>query len=166
MLVDVELPLHLPPGSRFRWTRWWIPELRTRVVRGAGRRRLRASRCPKRDGVWRTGGDPKRRSARLSEWLLLPPSGGLRKRLKSLAPVSRACAYDRQPAGTPGQVAAGKAVIDPNCGMPVDPAKAAASSNTLFLSRQYYYFCSKKWCKRKNIRTIPAGTASKQASGR
>jgi YHS domain-containing protein len=45
-------------------------------------------------------------------------------------------------------MAAAKTVKDPSCGMPVDPAKAAASGNTLLSGGTTYYFCSKE-CKQK-----------------
>jgi Cu(I)/Ag(I) efflux system membrane fusion protein len=50
------------------------------------------------------------------------------------------------PAVVPTRMAAASAVKDPNCGMAVDPAKAAASGNSLAYRGTTYYFCSAQ-CK-------------------
>jgi YHS domain-containing protein len=85
-------------------------------------------------------------------------------RLKSSAPVRAPARPAVSPAGRSGHVTAGKTVIDPNCGMPVDPAKAAASGYTLAYHGSTHYFCSEK-CKEK-YQHSSAVTASKQVSGR
>ena len=59
-------------------------------------------------------------------------------------------------------VAAPKRVRDPSCGMPVDPAKAAASGNTLSYRGATYYFCSGQ-CKQK-FQNDPASLAGKHQS--
>jgi YHS domain-containing protein len=64
-----------------------------------------------------------------------------------------------RPARMPNQMAALKTVKDPSCGKPVDPAKAAASGNTLAYRGTTYYFCSAK-CKQA-FQNDPAGSASR-----
>ena len=51
-----------------------------------------------------------------------------------------------KPAAMPEPIASSETVKDPSCGMLVDPAKAAASGNTLAYHGATYYFCSTK-CK-------------------
>ncbi len=50
---------------------------------------------------------------------------------------------------------------DPSCGMRVDPAKAAAEGNTVSLNGATYYFCSSR-CKDK-FQNSPAAWASKRS---
>jgi Cu+-exporting ATPase len=61
-------------------------------------------------------------------------------------------------------MAAAKTVIDPTCGMQVDPAKAAASGNSFAYRGTTYYFCSKE-CKQK-FQNDPAGSGGYPASRR
>jgi len=164
MLVDVELPLHLPPGVTVPVDALVDSGVRTRVYveHGEGVFEPRDVETGWRYGEQveiRKGVQPGERVVVAATFLVDSES-----RLKSSAPVRAPARTTDSPAGTPGQVAAGKAVIDPNCGMPVDPAKAAASGNTLAYQGSTYYFCSKK-CKEK-YQNDSAGTASKQASGR
>lgn len=149
-LVDVELPVSLPPavtvpvdalvdsGARARVyvehgegvyepreveTGWRFGE-RVEIRRGlqSGERVVVAatflvdSESRLKDPS--SGPAPPRASA--------PGMGG-----KAMAPESRAAA---------------NGVKDPNCGMPVDPARAVASGNTLAVGSTTYYFCSKQ-CK-------------------
>jgi Cu(I)/Ag(I) efflux system membrane fusion protein len=65
-------------------------------------------------------------------------------RLKS--PASDADRAPGKPAGIPEQMAAAKVVMDPSCGMHVDPVRAAASGNDLTDRGATYYFCSRQ-CK-------------------
>ena len=65
-------------------------------------------------------------------------------RLKT--PASSAAHAADKPAAMPEPMASSKTVKDPSCGMPVNPAKAAASGNTLAYQGATYYFCSAK-CK-------------------
>ena len=62
------------------------------------------------------------------------------------APTSGPATAGR-PMGMPQQVASAKTVKDPNCGMQVDPAKAAVAGNTLAYRGATYYFCSGQ-CKK------------------
>jgi Cu(I)/Ag(I) efflux system membrane fusion protein len=66
-------------------------------------------------------------------------------RLKTPSAPTQAIISDR-PANGHQPVAAAKTVRDPRCGMPVDPAKAAASGSTLAYRGTTYYFCSRQ-CK-------------------
>jgi Cu(I)/Ag(I) efflux system membrane fusion protein len=164
MLVDVELPVHLPPGVTVPVDALVDSGVRTRVYveHGEGVFEPRDVETGWRYGEQveiRKGVQPGERVVVAATFLVDSES-----RLKSSAPVRAPARTTDSPAGTSGHVAAGKAVIDPNCGMPVDPAKAAASGNTLAYQGRTYYFCSKK-CKEK-YQNDSAGTASKQASGR
>jgi Cu(I)/Ag(I) efflux system membrane fusion protein len=80
-------------------------------------------------------------------------------RLKTPASGPTAWPKDR-PAGTPAHVAAAKTVIDPNCGKPVDPVKAAASGNTFAYRGATYFFCSRQ-CK-ELFQKDPVGSASRR----
>jgi Cu(I)/Ag(I) efflux system membrane fusion protein len=164
MLVDVELPVHLPAGVTVPVDALVDSGVRTRVYveHGEGIFEPRDVETGWRYGERveiRKGVQPGERVVVAATFLVDSES-----RLKSSVPVRAPASATDSPAGTSGQLAAGKAVIDPNCGMPVDPAKAAASGNTLAYQGSTYYFCSKK-CKEK-YQNDSAGTASKQASGR
>jgi len=64
------------------------------------------------------------------------------------------------PSRMPAPVASAKTVKDPNCGMPVDPASAAAAGNTFAYRGVTYYFCSSQ-CK-QTFQNDPAGSARRQ----
>jgi YHS domain-containing protein len=67
-------------------------------------------------------------------------------RLKAPASGSAPARGTATSAGVMEHVSAAGAVRDPSCGMPVDPAKAVASGNSLAVGGATYYFCSSK-CK-------------------
>src|SRR5229473_1556684 len=162
MLVDVELPVHLPPGVTVPVDALVDSGVRTRVYveHGEGVFEPRDVETGWRYGEQveiRKGVQPGERVVVAATFLVDSES-----RLKSSAPVRAPARTTDSLAGMSGQVAAEKMVIDPSCGMPVDPAKAAASGNTLAYQGSTYYFCSKK-CKEK-YQNDSAGTASKQAS--
>ena len=164
MLVDVELPLHLPPGVTVPVDALVDSGVRTRVYveHGEGVFEPRDVETGWRYGEQveiRKGVQPGERVVVSATFLVDSES-----RLKSSAPVPAHARKAYSPAGMPGHVAAGKTVIDPNCGMPVDPAEAAKSGNNLAYHGSTHYFCSKK-CK-EEYQNNSAGTASKQASGR
>jgi YHS domain-containing protein len=142
MLVDVELPVRLPSAVT-------VPldalvdsgaHARVYVERGEGVFEPRAVETGWRSGERveiRQGVQPGERVVVAATFLVDSES-----RLKTPARTT-----DR-PAGRPEQGATAKTVKDPSCGMPVDPAKAAASGNTLASRGTTYYFCSKE-CKQK-----------------
>ncbi len=82
-------------------------------------------------------------------------------RLKAPPPVPVAAGRSM---GMPKQVAAAKTMKDPNCGMQVDPAKAAASGNTLAYRGTTYYFCSRQ-CK-ETFQNDHAASASRRRGAR
>jgi Cu(I)/Ag(I) efflux system membrane fusion protein len=164
MLVDVELPVHLPPGVTVPVDALVDSGVRTRVYveHGEGVFEPRDVETGWRYGEQveiRKGVQPGERVVVAATFLVDSES-----RLNSSAPVRAPARTTHSPAGLSGHVAAGKMVIDPSCGMPVDPAKAAASGYTLAYHGSTHYFCSKK-CKEK-YQDNSAGTAFKPASGR
>jgi Cu(I)/Ag(I) efflux system membrane fusion protein len=163
MLVDVELPIRLPPAVT-------VPvdalvdsgeHVRIYVEHGEGVFEPRQVETGWRFGdqveILR-GVQPGERVVVAATFLVDSES-----RLKTLAsgsPVRSA----HTAAGLSDHMAAAKTVIDPSCGMRVDPVKAAESGNALAYHRTTYYFCSQK-CKEK-FQNKSADTSSKQASGK
>jgi YHS domain-containing protein len=79
-------------------------------------------------------------------------------RLKSPASSPSPAPATGKPAAMPGRMAAATTVSDPNCGMPVDTAKATATGDTLTYRGATYYFCSRQ-CKQA-FQNKRAGAAS------
>jgi Cu(I)/Ag(I) efflux system membrane fusion protein len=148
LLVDVELPVRLPPAVT-------VP-LDALVDSGAHARVY----VEHGDGVfeprevetgWRSderveirhGVQPGERIVVSATFLVDSES-----RLKTPASGPAPARTTDRPAGMPAHMAAAKTATDPSCGMPVDAAKAAASGNTLVSGGATYYFCSKE-CKQK-----------------
>jgi YHS domain-containing protein len=141
MLVDVALPVRLPPAVT-------VPvdalvdsgvQARVYVARGDDVFEPREVETGWRSGEQveiRHGLQPGERVVVAATFLVDSES-----RLKTPASGPR-------PVALPEHMAAAKAATDPSCGMQVDPAKAAASGNTLVLGGTTYYFCSKE-CKQK-----------------
>jgi Cu(I)/Ag(I) efflux system membrane fusion protein len=67
----------------------------------------------------------------------------------------------KAPAPPPAHMAAPKTAADPTCGMAVDAARAAASGNTLAYRGATYYFCSKE-CKQKFQNNLAAQASVRQ----
>ena len=158
MLVDVELPVRLPPAVT-------VPldalidsgaHARIYVERGEGVFEPREVETGWRFGEQVEilhGVQPGERVVVAATFLLDSES-----RLKT--PLSESPAgTSPAPVGISGSAAAGKTVKDPNCGMPVDPFKAEASGNTVAYHGATYYFCSAK-CKQA-FQHKPAGSASR-----
>ncbi len=158
MVVDVELPVHLPPAVT-------VPL--DALVDSGERARVYVERV---EGVfeprevetgWRFGDrveilrgvQPGERVV-TSATFLVDSESRLTTPVSSPAPASAAV----RPKGAPPGTAAAKTVRDPNCGMPVDTAKAIASGNTLAYHGATYYFCSER-CKQA-FRNNPAGPAT------
>jgi Cu(I)/Ag(I) efflux system membrane fusion protein len=166
MLLDVELPVRLPAGITVPVDALVDSGVRTRVYveHGEGVFEPREVETGWRNGEQveiRKGVQPGERVVVAATFLVDSES-----RLKSPASttVPAPARKTDKPAGMSGSLAAAKAVIDPSCGMPVDPAKATASGNTVSYRGTTHYFCSQK-CK-EEFQNKSAGTASKQASGR
>lgn len=153
MLVDVKFPVHMPPGVS-------VPV--DALVDSGARTRVYVERT---EGVfeprevetgWRSGDQVEiKRGIQPGERVVVAATFLVdsESRLKSPGPVA---------AAAPKMMA--KTVIDPSCGVSVDPAKAAASGYTLKEQGVTYYFCSLK-CKNK-FQTHTADVAVKQASGK
>jgi len=164
MLVDVELPVRLPAGTTVPVDALVDSGARTRVYveHGEGVFEPRDVETGWRYGEQveiRKGVQPGERVVVAATFLVDSES-----RLKSPASATAPTHTTEGPTGMSGHMAAGKTVIDPNCGKAVDPAKAAKSGCSLSYHGSTYYFCSKK-CKEK-YQNNSASTASKQASGR
>jgi membrane fusion protein, copper/silver efflux system len=151
MLVDVELPVRVPPAVT-------VPldavvdsgeTARVYVERGEGEFEPR-----KVETGWRSGErveilrgvEPGERVVAAATFLVdsesrlkmpAPASGRVGQAVSPVSPVAK-------PPAPP--VAAAKTARDPNCGMNVDPAAAAASGNALVYRGATYYFCSSR-CK-------------------
>jgi membrane fusion protein, copper/silver efflux system len=163
MLVDVELPIRLPPAVT-------LPvdalvdsgeHVRIYVEHGEGFFEPRQVETGWRFGEQveiRRGVQPGERVVVAATFLVDSES-----RLKTLASDSPVRSAVR-PAGPSDNLTAAKTVIDPSCGMRVDPVKAAESGNALADHRTTYYFCSQK-CKEK-FQNKFADTSSTQASGK
>jgi len=164
MLVDVELPVRLPAGVTVPVDALVDSGAHTRVY------------VERREGVfeprevetgWRYGEQAEiRKGVQPGERVVVAATFLVdsESRLKTPASVPAPARTTERPAGMPGHLAAAKMVIDPSCGMPVDPANAAKSGNTLAYQGTTYYFCSQK-CKEK-FQSKSADAGSKQASGR
>jgi Cu(I)/Ag(I) efflux system membrane fusion protein len=160
MLVDVELPVRLPPAVTVPLDALVDSGARARVYveRSEGIFEPREVETGWRFGERveiRRGVQPGERVVVAATFLVDSES-----RLKNAAPAAMPQRSTPQPAGMPGPMAAAKAVKDPNCGMPVDPASAAASGNSLAFGGANYYFCSNK-CKQA-FQNGPAAASAKR----
>ena len=156
MLVDVEMPVHLPPAVT-------VP-LDSLVESGASAR-VYVERSP---GVfeprevqtgWRFGErveilrgvQPGERVVASATFLVDSES-----RLKATAATPK----NAGPSQVIGNSGAAKTVKDPQCGMPVNAAEAVASGNTLPYGGGTHYFCSKR-CK-EAFQSNSAGSVGKR----
>jgi Cu(I)/Ag(I) efflux system membrane fusion protein len=164
MLVDVELPVQLPSGMVVPVDALVGSGAHTRVYveHGDGVFEPREVETGWRNGEQveiRKGVQPAERVVVAATFLVDSES-----RLKSPATVAAPAHTTDRPVDMASHMAAPKTVIDPSCGMAVDPAKAKASGNTLAYQGTTYFFCSQK-CKDK-FQNKSTGTVYKQASGR
>ena len=168
MLVDVELPVRLPPAVTVPLDALIDSGARARVYveRGEGIFEPREVETGWRFGERveiRRGVQPGERVV-VAATFLVDSESRLKNPAASLSPApstSQPAPSTGQPAAMPGPVAAAKAVKDPNCGMTVDPAMAAASGNTLAFRGAKYYFCSSK-CKQAFLNDPAAASAKRQ----
>jgi RND family efflux transporter MFP subunit len=143
-LVDIEVPLHLPPAVT-------VP-LDALVDSGSGARVY----VEHGDGVFeprqvepgrrfgerveiRQGLQPGERVVAAATFLVDSES-----RLKTAASGHVAPKSANKPADTSEHAATTKPAKDPMCGMPVDPSKAVAAGNTYDYRGTTYYFCSRQ----------------------
>ena len=160
MLVDVGLPVRLPPAVT-------VPldalvdsgaHARVYVARGEDVFEPREVETGWRFGEQveiRHGVQPGERVVVAATFLVDSES-----RLKTPASGPPPARTTDRPAAMPEHMAAAKMTTDPSCGMQVDPAKATASGNTLVSGGTTYYFCSKE-CKQK-FQNEPDGSARRQ----
>jgi YHS domain-containing protein len=149
MLVDVELPVRMPPAIT-------VPT--DAVVDSGARARVYVERG---EGVF----EPRQVE---TGWRF----GERVEIVKGVQPGERVVAAAtflvdsesrlKTPSNGAGErpTAAARTVRDPSCGMPVDPARAAASGNTLAWRGATYYFCSRQ-CKQA-FQSDPAGVAGRR----
>ena len=163
-LVDVELPVRLPPAVT-------VPldalvdsgaHARVYVERGEGVFEPREV-----ETGWRSDERVEiRRGVQAGERIVVAATFLVdsESRMKTPASGSAPARTTDMPAGMPKQMAAAKSATDPSCGMQVERAKAAASGNTLVSGGTTYYFCSKE-CKQK-FQSNLAGPRENSASRR
>ena len=162
-LVDVELPVHLPPAVTVPLDALVDSGARARVYveRGEGIFEPREVETGWRFGERveiRRGVQPGERVVVAATFLVDSES-----RLKNPASGAAPVPIKDKRASMPEQLASAKMTKDPNCGMPVDPAKAIASGNTLADRGTTYYFCSKQ-CKQP-FQNDSAASASARRGG-
>jgi Cu(I)/Ag(I) efflux system membrane fusion protein len=160
MLVDVEMPVRLPPAITVPLDALVDSGDRARVYveRGEGMFEPREV-----ETGWRYGERVEiRRGVRPGERVVVAATFLVdsESRLKTPAPVPAPARTTGRPASVPGPMAAAKTVRDPSCGMTVDPAKAVAVGNTLAYNGSTYYFCSSK-CKQA-FQNDPLGSAGRR----
>jgi Cu(I)/Ag(I) efflux system membrane fusion protein len=146
MLVDVELPVRLPPAVTVPVDAVVDSGARARVYVEHGEGLFEPREV---ETGWRFGerveilqGVHPGERVVVAATFLVDSESRLKTPMSGLAP-ERAM---NGPAGVAGHVASAKTVKDPKCGMPVDPTKATASGNILAYRGTTYYFCSGK-CK-------------------
>jgi Cu(I)/Ag(I) efflux system membrane fusion protein len=163
MLVDVELPVHLPPAITVPVDALVDSGARTRVYveRGNGIFEPREV-----ETGWRFGDRVEvLRGVKPGEQVVTAATFLVDSESKLKSPAS-AAANDmekRTPVSAAASAAPSGATKDPNCGMPVDPAKSAAAGNSLAYKGATYYFCSSR-CKQA-FQSDPEGVSRKRQGG-
>jgi Cu(I)/Ag(I) efflux system membrane fusion protein len=162
MLVDVEMPVRLPPATTVPLDALVDSGDRTRVYveRGEGVFEPREVETGWRYGERveiRRGVQPGERVVVAATFLVDSES-----RLKTPASAPAPARTTGKPASMPGPMTAAKTVRDPSCGMTVDPVKAVAAGHTLAYNGSTYYFCSSK-CK-QTFQNDPLGSGRRQGA--
>jgi Cu(I)/Ag(I) efflux system membrane fusion protein len=157
MLVDVELPVRLPPAV--------VVPVDALVDSGAHARMY----VEKSEGVfeprevetgWRSGEQVQiLRGVQPGERVVVAATFLVDSESRLKTPLSELPVRAARGTGNLSGQAAGTTVNDPNCGKSVDPGKAAAAGNTFHYRGATYYFCSTK-CKQE-FQNDPAGLASR-----
>ena len=163
MLVDVELPVRLPPAVTVPLDALVDSGERARVYveRGEGTFEPREVETGWRFGELveiRRGLQPGERVVVAATFLVDSES-----RLKTPLPGPAPARTTERQAVARDHLAAARTVRDPSCGMPVDPARAVASGNILAHHGTTYYFCSSK-CKQA-FQSDPTVSASRHQGG-
>ena len=165
MLVDVELPVRLPPAVTVPLDALVDSGARARVYVEHGEGIFEPREV---ETGWRSGDrvevlrgvQPGERVVAAATFLVDSES-----RLKTPASGPTPTGNIDRLARATELTEAAKMVKDPSCGMLVDPAKGAASGNTLTYGGATYYFCSEQ-CK-EAFQKHPAGSDGRaQAGGR
>jgi membrane fusion protein, copper/silver efflux system len=156
-LVDIEVPVHLPPAVT-------VPldalvdsgsGARVYVEHGEGVFEPREVETGRRFGERveiRQGVQPGERVVAAATFLVDSES-----RLRAPAPVAEQAA--KRLAHRSERVATAKTVKDPMCGLLVDPSRAAATGNTFDYRGTTYYFCSRQ--HKLAFQNNPASSLSK-----
>jgi YHS domain-containing protein len=143
-LVDIEVPVHLPPAVT-------VPldalvdsgsGARVYVELGEGVFEPREVETGRRFGERveiRQGVQPGEKVVAAATFLVDSES-----RLKTANSGHVTLETATKPAGTSKHAAATKVATDPMCGTPVDPSKAVATGNTYDYQGTTYYFCSRQ----------------------
>lgn len=153
MLVDVKLPVHLPAGITVPVDALVDSGARSRVYVECNKGVFEPREV---ETGWRYGDQVEiKQGIRPGERVVVAATFLVDSESRLRSPAT--------PGPSESKMSA-KTVIDPNCGMPVDPAKAAQSGYTLNDHGVTYYFCSLK-CKDK-FQTHTSDVAVKQASGK
>ena len=146
MLVDVELPVRMPPAVTVPLDALVDSGARSLVYVEHGGSTFEPR--PVETG-WRFGERIEiLRGVQPGERVVVAATFLVDSESRLKTPVSPPAAATAKPAAMPKHMAAARTVTDPSCGMKVDPAKAAASGNTLVFRGATYYFCSRE-CKEK-----------------
>ena len=160
MLVDVELPVSLPPALTVPLDALIDSGARARVYVEHGKDIFEPREV---ETGWRYGERVEiRRGLQPGDRVVVAATFLVdsESRLKTPASPSAPARIMPKPESMPGRMTAAGAVRDPSCGMPVDPAKAMAAGNTLAFQGDTYYFCSSK-CKQA-FQSDPQGLAGRR----
>jgi Cu(I)/Ag(I) efflux system membrane fusion protein len=161
MLVDVEMPVRLPPAVTIPVDALVDSGARARIYveHGEGIFEPREVETGRRFGERveiLQGVRPGERVVAAATFLVDSES-----RLKTTAPAPSAVALQAasRPAGRRGDMATAKTAKDPICGTSVDPSKATAVGNTVDYHGTSYYFCSRQ--HKQAFQNNPASSLSR-----
>jgi len=164
MLVDVELPVRLPPGVTIPVDALVDSGAHTRVYVEHGEGVFEPREV---ETGWRSDELVEiRRGIRPGERVVVAATFLVdsESRLKAPGQMAAPARPTDRSAEMTKHMTASNLVTDPSCGMQVDPAKAAKTGNTVTVGGVTYYFCSSQ-CKGK-FQNSSASSVSKQASGK
>jgi Cu(I)/Ag(I) efflux system membrane fusion protein len=157
MLVDVEMPIHMPAAVTVPVDALVDSGARARVyVERAGLFEPREVETGWRSAEWveiRKGLNPGERVV-ASATYLVDSESRLKDTPSAVAPAD-------VPATGPDRPVSSKSVKDPRCGMTVDSVRAAAQGNILSYKGATYYFCSNK-CKQEYQNDLSGAGAARQ----
>lgn len=166
MLVDVELLVRLPVAVTVPLDALIDSGVRARVYVEQGEGVFEPREV---ETGWRYGDQVEiRQGVRPGERVVVAATFLVDSESRLKSPASGpapAHTVDKTAALVPAHASAAKTVRDPNCGMSVDPAKAAASGNTLAYRGESYYFCSAK-CKHAFQTTLEGSASRHPGDGR